>query len=121
VSQDEHPTEDELRQLEAVADARFQTVSSRFGNAEDRFRTFDARLDAIEQQLRRLTRSTERRCNSIDARIDAARTLVDQLRSSILTQIDETRRSVGQVVLLCLLGTTVTTAVLCLCTIVLVT
>jgi hypothetical protein len=114
------PTKDDLRQLEARIDARFQAVNARFISVDGRFASMGDRVNEVEHQTQSLARRFESRFRSIDNRLDATRTQIDHVRLQLSSQIDHARRDVGRIVLLALLGGTVSTAGLCLGTIVLV-
>jgi chromosome segregation ATPase len=120
VTEDGQPLDDRLRQLEARVDARFQGVNARFISADSRFAELGDRANEIDQQLQALARRCEARIRSADNRLDATRTQVDHVRTQALSEIDHTRREVGRILLLGLLGTTLATAMLCLGTIILV-
>jgi hypothetical protein len=60
------------------------------------------------------------RFSSIDNRLDATRTQVDHVQQQLSTRIDQSRNDLGRIVLLGLLGITVSTAGLCLGTLILV-
>jgi hypothetical protein len=113
-------TKDDLRQLEARIDARFQAVNARFIAVDGRFATMGDRVNEVEQQTQSLARRFEARFRSLDNRLDATRTQIDHVRLQLSSQIDHARRDLGRIVLLGLVGTTVSTAGLCLGTIVLV-
>jgi hypothetical protein len=113
-------TRDDLRKLEARIDARFQAVNARFIAVDGRFATMGDRVKEVEEQTQTLARRFEHRFRSIDNRLDATRTQIDHVRLQLSSQIDTARRGLGRIVLLGLLGTTVSTAGLCLGTIVLV-
>jgi hypothetical protein len=114
------PTKDDLRQLEARIDARFQAVNARFVSVDGRFAAMGSRVNQAEVQTQSLARRFEARFRSVDNRLDATRTQLDHVRMQLSSQIDHARRDVGRLVLLGLLGSTVSTAGLCLGTIVLV-
>ena len=77
------------------------------------------RLDGIKQELQELERRSEARCKTIERRIETTQTQTDHVRALLAARIDHARRDLGRIVLLGLLGTTVSTALLCLGTILL--
>jgi hypothetical protein len=120
VTEDGQPLDDRLRQLEARIDARFQAANARFVSVDSRFAELGDRINETDHQGQALCRRFEARARSADNRLDATRTQLDHVRLQALSQIDHTRRELGRIVLLGLLGTTVATAMLCLGTIILV-
>jgi hypothetical protein len=120
VQPNDTPTKDDLRQLEARIDARFQAVNARFISVDSRFAAMGDRVNELDHQTQSLARRFEARFRSIDGRLDATRTQIDHVRLQLSSQIEHARRDLGRIVLLGLLGTTVSTAGLCLGTIVLV-
>jgi DNA anti-recombination protein RmuC len=114
VSQNEPATRDELRQLEARIDARFQAVNARFIAVDGRFAETGKHIDNIDHEQQALARRFEARFRSIDNRFDATRTQIDHVRLQISSQIAHTRR---EVLLGLVLGAAVT-AVLCLGTVI---
>jgi hypothetical protein len=113
-------TDDDLRQLESGADEQFNAVAARFVAIDSRFIALGHRVGAIEERLQQLDRTSERRCDEIDRRIDAAQSRLDNVRLVLAAQIDQAHRDLRQVVLLGLIGTVISTAMLCLGTVVLV-
>jgi hypothetical protein len=114
------PSKDDLRQLEARIDARFQAVNARFVSVDGRFAAMGDKVTTIEQQTQSLVRRFESRFRSIDGRLDATRSQIDHVRMQLSSQIDNARKDLGKTVVLGLLGSTISTATLCLGTIVLV-
>jgi hypothetical protein len=120
VSIDESATKNDLRQLEARIDARFQAVNARFIAVDGRFAEVGDRVNQIDDQTQSLARRFESRFRSLDNRLDATRTQIDNVRMQLSSQIDHARRDLGRILVFGLLTTTVSTAGLCLGTIVLV-
>jgi hypothetical protein len=120
VLQNDPVTQHELRQFEAQIDAQFQDIAARFVGIEERFAVLGDRLVGIDQQLQALARSSEARCGTVERRIDASRTRTDEVRTAIVSRMDDTLRDLTRIVLLGLIGTALATAMLCLGTIVLV-
>lgn len=112
-------TPDELREFEAQVDVRFKAIAARFVMADERFIALGERLDSIQQELQALERRSEARCKTIERRIEATQTQTDNVRILLAARIDQARRDLGRIVLLGLLGTTISTALVCLGTIVL--
>ena len=112
-------TNDELREFEVQVDERFKAVAARFVAVDGRFIALGERLDRIQQELQALERRSEARCKTIERRIEASHTQLDHVRTLLAARIDHARRNLGRIVLLGLLGTTVSTAMLCFATIVL--
>lgn len=110
---------DEVRGLEARSDARFQAVNARFIAVDGRFAQLNDRINDILQKLQALDRSSEARCDAIDRRIDATRTNLEHVQAQLSGQIDHAYLDLRRIVILGLLGTTISTAMLCLGTIVL--
>jgi hypothetical protein len=102
-------SEVELREFEEEVSERFEAIADRY----------DDRLDRIEQQLQAWARSTAARCVAVDRQVDAARTDLEQVQVQLVAGIDVARRDLAQTVLLGLLGTIVSTAGLCLATLLL--
>jgi hypothetical protein len=119
VLNDDLLTNDERREFEAQVDARFKTIASRFALADERFIALGERLDRIQQELQALERRSEARCKTIERRIEAVQTQTDHVRTLLAARIDHARRDLGRIVLLGLVGTTVSTAMVCFATIVL--
>jgi DNA anti-recombination protein RmuC len=119
VLNDDLLTNDELREFETQVDARFKAIAARFVMADERFIALGERLDSIQQELQALERRSEARCKTIERRIEASHTQLDHVRTLLASRIDHARRDLGRIVLLGLLGTTVSTAMVCLATIVL--
>jgi tetrahydromethanopterin S-methyltransferase subunit G len=117
--ENDEPTKTDLHQLEARIDARFQAVNARFISIDGRFAALDDRLDSIDQQVQVMERFGAR-FHAIDNRLDATRAQVDHVRQQLSTQIDQRRHDLDRIVLLGLLGITVSTAGLCLGTLILV-
>jgi hypothetical protein len=120
VPDDNRLTGDELREFDAQIDVRFKAIAARFVLADERFIALGERLDRIQQELQALERRSEARCKTIERRIDATNAQTDHVRTLLAVQLDHARRDLGRIVLLGLIGTTVSTALLCLGTIVLV-
>jgi hypothetical protein len=112
-------TNDELRGFEAQVDVRFKAIADRFVMADERFIALDERLAGIEQELQALGRRSEARCKAIERRIEATQTQTEHVRTLLAARLDHARRDLARIVLLGLLGTTISTAALCLATIVL--
>jgi chromosome segregation ATPase len=115
----EPATADDLRQLEARVDARFQAVNARFATVEEGLTVLDDRLDDIDQRLQALAQRSEARCDKIDRSIGTARTRLDHIRATTSSSIDHAHRDLARIVRLGLLGTTLCTAMLCLGTLLL--
>jgi hypothetical protein len=119
VSDNDLLTDDELREFEAQVDVRFKAIAARFVMADERFIALGERLDKIHQELQALERRSEARCKTIERRIAATQTQTDHVRTLLASRIDHARRDLGRIVLLGMLGTTISTAAVCLATIVL--
>jgi septal ring factor EnvC (AmiA/AmiB activator) len=100
-------------------DAQLQAVNAHLIEVDSRLAKIDRRVDDLDQRLDALTRRTEARFRTTDNRLDATRTHIDHVRLQLSSQIDHARRDLGRIVLMGLLGTTVSTAGLCLGTIIL--
>jgi hypothetical protein len=120
VPQNDPVSQHELRQFEVQVDARFQGIAARFAAIEERFAALGDQLNGIDQQQQALARSSEARCGSVERCIDASRTRTDEVRTMIVSRMDDTQRELTRIVLLALIGTALATAMLCLGTIVLV-
>jgi hypothetical protein len=110
-------TTDELREFEAQVDARFKAIAARFVMADERFIALGERLDSIQQELQALERRSDARCKTIERRIAATQTQTDHVRTLLAARIEHARRDLGRIVLLGLIVTTISTALLCLGTI----
>lgn len=119
MSRNDAVANDDLRQLEAGADERFNAVAARFVAIDSRFIALGQRVGGIEARLHELDRTSGRRCDEIDRRINAAQSMLDNVRLVLAAQIDQAHRDLRRVVLLGLIGTVFSTAMLCLGTIVL--
>jgi hypothetical protein len=78
------------------------------------------RLAGVDQQQQTLARSSEARCGTVERRIDASRTRTDEVRTVLVSRMEDTQRELARIVLLGLIGTALATAMLCLGTIALV-
>jgi hypothetical protein len=111
----------ELHQLEARVNARFQAVNARFIAVDGRFAQLGDRVGEIEQSaeaLQGFERRTESRFRSLDKRLDATRTQLDRVRLQLSSQIDHAHSRLRRILVLGLLGVTLTAVTVCLCTLV---
>lgn len=73
---------EELRQVEARFDARFQAVSARFTVTDRNMATVRERLEALELHSRDLTEHVDKQGRTVDARFDAIDARIDQMQDS---------------------------------------
>jgi len=76
-------TRDDIRELEARFDARFQAVSSRFARVDNRFATIDTRLDEMDRRHHTLAQRIDTRFQLVEARLDTTSAQLDDLRVTV--------------------------------------
>jgi hypothetical protein len=81
------PSREEVRQLEARIDARFQNASARFTMSDRRFAAVIERLEALEGHTRDLTKTTSARFDAVDARVE-----VVYEQGNLAAKVDRVRR-----------------------------
>jgi uncharacterized protein involved in exopolysaccharide biosynthesis len=113
-------TQDDLRQLEAALVARFWAFDERFADNDEQFAALDARIKDADRRVQSLERQTEARLRSAERQLDDARNGLERVRANLAGQIDHARRDLGRVLLLGLAGVVVSTAVLCIGTLLVV-
>jgi hypothetical protein len=117
---DAPPSREELRQLEARVDARFQAVSARFTTMDRRFAGMGERLEGLELNTRVLTERFDAHRKTMDGRFDATDARIDLVHDNLAIKIDRSDRLRGRTVLFGMAGSTLSTAMLCMGTLAIV-
>jgi hypothetical protein len=114
---DAPPSREELRQLEARVDARFQAVSARFTTVDRRFAAVGERVEGLELHTRELTERFDRHCKTVEGRFDAMDARVEQVDlriGNLGVQIEGSTRGQKRTMLFGIAGSTFSTATLCM-------
>jgi hypothetical protein len=117
---DAPPSREELRQLEARVDARFQAVSARFTTVDRRFAGMGERVEGLELNTRVLTEQFHAHCKTMDGRFDAVDARIDLVHDNLAIKLDRSDRRQGRNVLVGIAGSTFSTAMLCMGTLLVV-
>jgi hypothetical protein len=98
VPDDDEPgvNREEVRQLEARVDARFQAVSARFTTTDRRFAGLGERVEALELHARTVDERSVARDKTVDGRFDATDARVDLIYDQLALKINESRRRYGR-------------------------
>jgi chromosome segregation ATPase len=93
---DTPPSREELRQLEARVDARFQAVSARFTTVDRRFAGDRERLERLELHTRQVTERFDRHCKTVDGRFDATDARIDLVHDALAAKLERAQRELEQ-------------------------
>jgi len=105
---------EELRQLEARIDARFQAVNARFIAVDGRFVAVGDTVDDAMQAALDLFQKTDERLSRFDEAHDCERDRLEHIRTELSGVIEASRRDLARIVVLGLVGTVASTALLCI-------
>jgi hypothetical protein len=114
----EPATKNDLHKLEARMDARFQAVNSRFSTVDRRHDGLRSRVDTMEDQWQVFGARVEHRLDVMELRFDATDRRIDVVFDKVALEIKDSRRDTRRSMMLSLAGTAVTTATVCIATLV---